>query len=90
MYPVKEIRMGERCRGSVLVKAGDINSFKIRFQSIRIFETSHSLHHVEIEIVVDLYIKITNLVEKDIEVFVSPFCNKNPVVYQGPSLLSFV
>ena len=64
----------------VFVKAGNIDRFEVRFKCIGICKTSHALHHVEVEIVIDLNIKIIDLVEENIEILVGSFGNKDPVV----------
>ena len=65
---------------SVFVETGNIYRLKIGLKCIIICKASHALHHIVVKIVVDLHIKIINLVKEDIEILVGSFGNKDPVV----------
>ena len=64
----------------VFVKAGNIDRFEVRLKGSIISKTSHALHHVEVEIMIDLNIKIIDLVEENVEILIGSFGNKDSVV----------
>ena len=62
----------------MLVEAGDINAVEVGLERFFIvFKAPHSLHYVEAQVVVDLNIKMVNLVQKDRKIFVEAFGKKN-------------